>query len=110
MLPPVLDHKFGGTAFTLGIEEELMICDAETLELAQGIERILAAVPDDIDGYVKPELMQSVLEVATLPCSGVQEAGKQLRELRRVVRRIAADEGLAIGAAGTHPARSTRTS
>src|SRR5262245_42253170 len=103
MVPPVLDHKFGGTAFTVGIEEELMICDAETLELAQGIDKILAAVPDDVKGYVKPELMQSVLEVATLPCSGVAEAGEQLRDLRRLVRKIAADEGMAIGAAGTHP-------
>jgi carboxylate-amine ligase len=104
MVPAVLDHKFDGTAFTLGIEEELMICDAETFELAQGIEQILGSVPEDIKGYVKPELMQSVLEVATLPCSGVAEAGDQLRELRRVVRRVAADKGLAIGAAGTHPA------
>ncbi len=32
----VLEHSFNGTPFTLGIEEELMICDAETLELAQG--------------------------------------------------------------------------
>jgi carboxylate-amine ligase len=80
-----------------------MICDAETLELSQSIEEVLAAVPEGIQGYVKPELMQSVLEVATLPCSGVEEAGKQLRELRRLVREIAADKGLAIGAAGTHP-------
>jgi ABC-type uncharacterized transport system ATPase component len=39
----VLDHNFTGPAFTLGIEEELMICDAETLELSQSIEQILAA-------------------------------------------------------------------
>jgi hypothetical protein len=38
----VLDHSFNGTPFTLGIEEELMICDAETLELTQGIDRISA--------------------------------------------------------------------
>ena len=66
------DHNFSGTPFTIGIEEELMICDSETLELAQAIEQILAAVPDDIEGEVKPELMQSVLEVATTPCAGRQ--------------------------------------
>jgi carboxylate-amine ligase len=100
---PVLDHKFTGPAFTVGIEEELMICDAETLELSQSIDDLLAAVPEDIQGYVKPELMQSVLEVATLPCESVAEAGAQLRELRHLVREIAAGKGLAIGAAGTHP-------
>ncbi len=104
MVPPVLEHNFTGTPFTLGIEEELMICDAESLELSQSIEVILGALPDDLPGEVKPELMQSVLEVATRPCGGVAEAGEQLRELRRTVRRVAAENGLAIGAAGTHPA------
>jgi glutamate---cysteine ligase / carboxylate-amine ligase len=99
----VLEHKFDGTAFTVGIEEELMICDAETLELAQGIETILSDLPGQIPGMVKPELMQSVLEVATLPCAGVAEAGEQLAELRRIVREVASRHGLAIGAAGTHP-------
>jgi carboxylate-amine ligase len=104
MVPTVLDHKFGGTPFTLGIEEELMICDAESLDLAQAIETILGDLPEGIQGYVKPELMQSVLEVATLPCANVAEAAEQLRQLRRIVREVAARNGLAIGAAGTHPA------
>ena len=103
MVPGVLDHKFDGTPFTLGIEEELMICDAETLDLAQAIDVILGDLPEGIKGYVKPELMQSVLEVATLPCSDITEAGGQLRQLRRTVREVAARNGLAIGAAGTHP-------
>ena len=103
MVRGVLDHKFGGTAFTLGIEEELMICDAETLELAQAIDVILADLPEDLPGEVKHELMQSVLEVATRPCQDITEAADQLRQLRRCVREVAARNGLAIGAAGTHP-------
>jgi glutamate---cysteine ligase / carboxylate-amine ligase len=104
MVPPVLEHNFTGTAFTLGIEEELMICDAESLELAQAIDTILGDLPDDLPGEVKPELMQSVLEVATRPCADITEAADQLRQLRRIVREVAARNGLAIGAAGTHPA------
>jgi glutamate---cysteine ligase / carboxylate-amine ligase len=103
MVSGVLDHKFGGTPFTLGIEEELMICDAETLELAQAIDVIVGDLPDDLPGEVKPELMQSVLEVATRPCANITEAAEQLRQLRRCVREVAARNGLAIGAAGTHP-------
>jgi carboxylate-amine ligase len=103
MVPGVLDHKFGGTPFTLGIEEELMICDAETLELAQAIDVIVGDLPEDLPGEVKPELMQSVLEVATRPCANITEAADQLRALRRCVREVAARNGLAIGAAGTHP-------
>ena len=81
-----------------------MICDAETLDLAQGIEGIIGALPDDLTGYVKPELMQSVLEVATLPCADVAEANTQLADLRRLVREVASGQGLTIGASGTHPA------
>ncbi len=103
MVRPMLEHSFGGTPFTVGIEEELMICDAETLELAQAIDRILGDLPGDLPGEVKPELMQSVLEVATRPCGDVAEAGEQLRALRRGVREVASRHGLAIGAAGTHP-------
>jgi glutamate---cysteine ligase / carboxylate-amine ligase len=100
----MLEHNFTGTPFTVGIEEEMMICDSESLELSQSIEVILGDLPEDVSGEVKPELMQSVLEIATLPCADVAEAGEQLRKLRRTVREVAARNGLAIGAAGTHPA------
>ena len=103
MVPDMLENRFGGTPFTLGIEEELMICDAETLELAQAIEVILGDLPEDLPGEVKPELMQSVLEVATPPCANITVAADRLRQLRRTVREVAARNGLAIGAAGTHP-------
>ena len=102
-LATVLEHNFNGTPFTVGIEEELMICDSETLELAQAIEQVIDAMPPEVPGEVKPELMQSVLEVATEPCEGVAQAGAQLVELRRRVIEVAADLGLAIGASGTHP-------
>lgn len=99
----MLEHSFNGTPFTLGIEEELMICDGETLELSPGIGRILEAVPDELPGEVKPELHQSFLEIATRPQRTVAEAGEELIALRRTVREVAASLGLAIGAAATHP-------
>src|SRR5689334_23113884 len=79
-----------------------MILDAETLELSNSIEAMLEAVGDD-DGQVKPELMESVLEVATNPCRDTREAGAELRELRARVAQTAGERGLAIGSAGTHP-------
>ena len=105
MVSGVLDHKFGGTPFTLGIEEELMICDAETLELAQAIDVIVGDLPDDLPGEVKPELMQSVLEVATLPCADITEAAEQLRHLRRCVA-----TGLRSARPAPTPRRTTRIS
>ena len=79
-----------------------MILDAETLELSNSIEALLEAVEGE-NGQVKPELMESVLEVATNPCRNTKEAGRELRDLRSSVATLARDRGLAIGAAGTHP-------
>jgi carboxylate-amine ligase len=95
-----MEHKFTGPAYTIGIEEELMILDAESLELVNAIESLLEDTPA---GEIKPELMESVLEVSTDPCANTREAGEQLRALRSQVREAAARKGMTIGAAGTHP-------
>ncbi len=99
----MLEHKFSGPAFTVGIEEELMILDGETLDLAQAIEVLLADVPAEIEGQVKPELMESVLEVATKPCPDLRTAAAELTMLRETVEGIADRHGLRVAAAGTHP-------
>ncbi len=99
----MLEHRFNGAPFTVGIEEELMLLDPETLDLSQGIEAVLADVPAEHSEQVKPELFQSVLEVATTPCSEIAEATEQLAGLRRLVGSIAARNGMLVGAAGTHP-------
>jgi carboxylate-amine ligase len=99
----MLEHSFTGTPFTIGIEEELMLLDPETLDLAHGIEAVLGSVGDEHATSVKPELFQSVLEIATKPCAGVPEAAVELAELRTLVARIAAEHNMLLGAAGTHP-------
>jgi carboxylate-amine ligase len=95
-----VEHKFSGPAYTIGIEEELMILDAQSLELVNAIESLLEPAPS---GEIKPELMESVLEVSTEPCKTTEQAGEQLRALRGQVAQNAAARGLAIGSAGTHP-------
>jgi carboxylate-amine ligase len=94
-----MEHNFIGPSFTIGIEEELMICDGETYALVNAIESLL----QDGDEQVKPELMESVLEIATMPAANTAQAGAELRALRREVRERAAARGLTIGSAGTHP-------
>ena len=95
-----MESHFDGPNYTLGIEEELMILDAESLELVNAVESLLDATDSE---QVKPELMESVLEIATTPQPNAAAAGRELRELRAYVRETAAARGLAIGAAGTHP-------
>jgi carboxylate-amine ligase len=99
-----VEHRFTGPSYTIGIEEELMIVDAETLDLTNSIEGLLADLEQvEKEGHVQPELMESVCEVATTPCRDTREAGQELRALRRIVQQVASDRGLAIGSAGTHP-------
>ena len=55
------------------------------------------------NGQVMGEFLQSQIEVATLPHHDIRTAHAELRHLRQTVAKIAADHGLAILAAGTHP-------
>ena len=97
-----MDHHFTGPRYTIGIEEEMMILDGQSLELANAIEAMLED-PGVDGGEIKPELHESVLEVATDPCRHTAEAAEQLRGLRAAVREKAAARGFTIGSAGTHP-------
>ncbi len=99
-----MEHRFTGPSYTLGVEEELMIVDAESLDLVNSIEGLLSDLEHSpSEGEVKPELMESVCEIATEPSENTEHAGRQLEGLRREVQSAAAARGLAIGAAGTHP-------
>jgi carboxylate-amine ligase len=95
-----MEHDFHGPSYTIGIEEELMIVDPESYGLVNAIESLLE---DAEDGEIKPELMESVLEISTHPAPNTAQAGEQLRRLRAQVRTTAAGRGLTIGSAGTHP-------
>src|SRR3954465_15709583 len=79
-----------------------MILDGESLELANAIEAMLED-PGVDGGEIKPELHESVLEVATDPCRHTAEAAEQLRGLRAAVREKAAARRFTIGPPGTHP-------
>jgi carboxylate-amine ligase len=101
----VIEQRFGeGTPFSLGVEEELMILDAETLEQVAAVDKILAGVAGlDLPGTVKTELFASVFETNTNVCASAAEVDEALPALRRAAGAAAGREGLAIAAAATHP-------
>ena len=101
----VLDHKFGsGDPYTLGVEEEYQLLDAETFDLAQHIETMLAAVTGhELETRINAELMQSVLEIATPVCRNAGDAMRWLTTLRGYVTEIAREQSTRVGSAGTHP-------
>jgi carboxylate-amine ligase len=86
-----------GRSLTIGVEEELLLLDAETLELAPGVERLLG--PEGL----KTELFSCLVETNTPVCESPQEALRELRRLRELVAELAAREGLVVAASGTHP-------
>ncbi len=100
----VLDHSFGQSdPYTLGVEEEYMLLDAETFDLVQHVETVLAAVSEEREQRIHAELMQSVLEISTPVCRTVADVERELRGLRSYVAELASENGLRVGSAGTHP-------
>ncbi|MGN6429751.1 MAG: carboxylate-amine ligase, partial [Gaiellaceae bacterium] len=101
----VLDHAFGRSEpYTLGVEEEYMLLDGETFDLVQHIDTVLAAISGhELETHVNPELMQSVLEIATPICRTAADVDRELRRLRSYVTEVARSDNLRVGSAGTHP-------
>lgn len=93
---------------TIGIELELQLVDAETFALTSAIETILARMPDSLRGQVKPELMQSYLEINTGVCRTVGEAGDDLRSKLEDLERVTDPLGIRLFWAATHPFSSWR--
>jgi carboxylate-amine ligase len=75
--------NYGSSApFTLGVEEELQLLNAETYDLTSRYEEVFGEA-EAADSRIRPELMQSTVEVATEP---VHEAAGE--SLLGVVRRL----------------------
>ena len=101
----VLDHNFGkGDPYTLGVEEEYMLLDGDTFDLVQHVEAVLAATEGhELEPRINPELMQSVLEIATPVCHTPADVDRELRRMRSYIAGLAAEQEMRVGSAGTHP-------
>jgi glutamate---cysteine ligase / carboxylate-amine ligase len=91
-------------AFKFGIEEEYFLVDAETKVVVHDVpQAFFDAARTAGDGRISPEFLRPQVEVTTSPHASAADARAELRHLRRTVAAVAADHGLAILAAGTHP-------
>jgi carboxylate-amine ligase len=89
--------------FTIGVEEEYMVIDPVTRELTSHEQRIVIEGQKTLKDKVKAEMHQAVVEVGTDICGNIEEAHKEVTELRNIVSSIAGDLNLWVGASGTHP-------
>jgi len=90
-------------SLTLGIEEEYQIIDPRTRELTSYITEILESDHVVLREQMKPELHQSVVEMASTVCETVKDAREEVVKMRRLVSHKVAESGFSIAAAGTHP-------
>jgi carboxylate-amine ligase len=93
--------RFGAAPpWSLGVEEELMLVDAETLEPARdGFSLVFGESTERI----KSELLESFVEITTPVLETAEEVEAELRSLREEVGERAAEHGLRLLATGSHP-------
>ena len=91
-------------AFTLGIEEEYLLVDRKTRDLAPDPpDELMAECQRRCEGQVSPEFLRAQIEVGTTVCKNIPEARKDLCRLRTNIAEVAGEFGLAPIAASTHP-------
>ena len=69
--------------FTIGIEEEYQLIDPETRELTSYIQEFLDSARVVLRDQVKPEFLQSQVEVGSKVCETATEARREQGEVRR---------------------------
>ncbi len=89
--------------FTIGIEEEYLLVDRETMELTDAPERLIDECLADMEGQVSPEFLRCQIEIGTRVCKTIGEARDDLRRLRACVAKHANAHGLAPIATSCHP-------
>jgi len=94
----------GARNFTLGVEEEYLLVDRESRDLIrESPTAVLEKCNALLGEQVTVEFLQSQIEVGTKVCADITEARADLTRLRGTVSNCAAEAGLGLIAASTHP-------
>ncbi len=88
---------------TIGIEEEYQVIDPESRELTSYVQEFLDQGRIVLGDQIKPELLQSQVEVGSHICNNMKEARTEVVRLRREICELAEANGLVMAAASTHP-------
>jgi carboxylate-amine ligase len=88
---------------TIGIEEEYQIIQPESRELTSYVQEFLDQGRMILKDKIKPEFLQSQVEVGSRICRNMREVREELVTLRRATCELAEKQGLQVAAAGTHP-------
>ncbi len=89
-------------SLTVGIEEEYQIIDPVTRDLTPGFDALMSS-DHAVLADAKAELHQCQVEIGSKVCGSIAELRTELTKLRGLVIKAAAQHGLTIASAGTHP-------
>lgn len=89
--------------YTIGVEVEFQLLDRQTLDLAPKSPEILGDIPPELVDRVKPEFIQSMVEVCTSVCHNMAEVESELTDLCRGLEDKAARHDCVLYAASLHP-------
>ena len=89
--------------FTLGIEEEFQLVKSQTGELYSGVRSILEKGTPYFAENIKPEMLQSTVELISDILPDIAAARSNLYTQRALLARLVEQEELALISAGTHP-------
>ena len=87
----------------MGVELEVQILDPETLELVPLAPEILNKVPPELKDRIKPEFIQSMVEINTDICSTMAEVEKDLKGTYNKLNDIAEGVGVVLSLSSIHP-------
>ena len=82
-------------SFTMGIEEEYLLIDKDTLALAEAPKELMDDCKSALGDQVSPEFLKCQVEIGTRVCKNISEARDDLKRLRTTVAEIAGRYGLA---------------
>jgi glutamate---cysteine ligase / carboxylate-amine ligase len=90
---------------TVGVEEEFAILDPHTLELAPRFEELRGVAECDpiLHEHITGELISSEIEIISGVGGNLHDALERQRDRRGRLFALAREQGVALGATGTHP-------
>ena len=89
--------------FTVGIEEEFQMVDRVSGQLSAHINKLMEKGTPLFGEQIKPEMLQSTVEIISSVCPDIPTIRKEMHGLRVQLAQLLAEDGLALVSAGTHP-------
>ncbi len=90
---------------SIGLELEMQLLDKKSLDLNEGIMKLMEFYPDD--DCIKPEFIQNTVEICTPVCHTIEELDRELRLRVLDIKKHCDQLDMTLCGAGSHPFNRT---